>query len=358
MKYTNSSILSLALFLGIALPVSGQDTPSASPPASSSPSVTERPPFATVDGVIIPADHFIKSVQEGMRQKFYHGKIPDDQMAKFQREMGTSLVDRILMVREAKKQGLQPDQSEIQHRIAEFERRYASSPRYQANREAMLGPIVEEMADRSLVTQLKERITKVKEPSEGELRAFYKANPDKFTEPEDLAVSLILLKVEPNAGADAWNNAKKEADQLVGKLKDGADFAEMARIHSGDPSAAKGGKMDYLHSGMLAEDAEKAIASIQPGQFTDAVMVLEGYAIFRLDKRAPPHQLTFEAARERAKKLFTRDAADTQWKQFRKKLWDKASVQINESYYLPLPEPGKEPVGTPHPHAMGGGKAK
>lgn len=315
----------------------------------------ERPPFATVDGVVIEADHFVKTVQQGMRQRFYHGKIPEDEMAKFQREMGSALVERILLVKEARRRGLQPDQADIQRRVAEFDQRYGQSAEYQTNREAMLGPMVEELADRSLAVQLKEQVTKVKDPSEGALRAYYKANPDKFTEPEDLKVSVILLKVSPNAGQDAWGKAKSEADLLHKKLKDGADFAEMARIHSGDASAAKGGRMDYLHSGMLAQDAEQAIARIQPGQITDAVLVLEGYAIFRLDKRTPPRLLSFDDARERAKKIYLRDTADGQWKSFRQGLWDKAKVKINEAYYLPLPETGKPAAHLPHAQAMGGG---
>ncbi|NGZ05961.1 MAG: hypothetical protein G8237_06345 [Magnetococcales bacterium] len=346
-------LLLVASVMGLASPLGA-----AEPVGSGAAGQGERPPFATVDGVAIPAEQFIKAVQEGMRQKYYHGKIPDPEMAKFQREMGNALVDRILFVKEAKKQGLQPDQSQIQQRITEMDQRYGNSPRYQNNREAMLGPMVEELADRSLVNQLKEKITKVKEPSAAELTAYYKANPDTFTEPEDLDVSLILLKVAPNAGVEAWDQAKGEAEQIFGKLKGGADFAEMARIHSGDPSAAKGGRMDYLHSGMLAQEAEKALSLIKPGEITPVILVLEGYAIFRLDKRTPPRKLTFEEARDRAKKLYVRDASDTQWKQFRKKLWDKASVKINESYYLPLTESGKEASGTPHPHALGGGKAK
>ncbi|MBF0340339.1 MAG: peptidylprolyl isomerase [Magnetococcales bacterium] len=350
MRHPRLSILVLAAFLGLAAPGFGQDQ-TAQPTG-------ERPPFATVDGVTITADHFVKTVQEGMRQKYYHGKIPDDEMARFQREMGNSLVERILLVKEAKRLGIQPDQSDIQRRIAQYDQRYGKNPEYQANREAMLGPLVEELADRSLATQLKERITKVKDPTDAELRAFYKANPDKFTEPEDLGVSLILLKVTPDAGADAWSKAKTEAEKLVEKLKKGADFAETARIHSGDPSAAKGGKMDYLHSGMLAKEAEQAITRIQPGQITEAVLVLEGYAIFRLDKRTSPRLLTFEEAQQRAKQLYLRDTADAQWKQFRKGLLDKAKVKINEAYYLPLPESGKESAGTPHPQKTGGGKVK
>ncbi|MBF0628369.1 MAG: peptidyl-prolyl cis-trans isomerase [Magnetococcales bacterium] len=337
------------LILGCAFPSHAQET---------KPAAAERPPFAVVDGVEIPADHFIQSVQQGARQRFYHGKIPDDEMAKFQREMGQALVERLLLVKEAKRQGLQPDQSEIQRTIAEYDQRYATSPRYQTNRESMLGPIVTEMADRSLATQLQEKITRQAEPTKAELLAFYNANPDKFTEPEDLSVSVILLKVDPSAGSEAWENAKGESGKLVQKLKEGADFAELARIHSGDASAAKGGRMDYVHAGMLSEDAEQAIARIQPGQFTDAILVLEGYAIFRLDKRTPPHRLTFDEVKDRAKKLYLRDNSETQWKKFRETLWKKASVKINESYYLPLPEAGKEATDTPHPHAMGGSAAK
>lgn len=306
-----------------------------------------RPPFAVVDTMTISAETFQQAVQQGVRQRFYHATPPEGEMAKFQREIGETLVDRILLVQEARRRGLTPDQASIQKTVAEYDKRYGESERYKANRETMIAPLVSELEDRSLIDQLQAQVRKVPQPAVADVRAFYDANPEKFTEPEDIEVSLILLKVDPSADSSVWETAGQEARAIVEKLKGGADFVELARIHSGDPSAGKGGKMDYLHKGMLAPEAEDALAKIEPGQHTDAIMVLEGYAIFRLDKRTPPRKVPFEEAAERAGGLLQRDSSEKALQELKAGLRKGTPIHIDETYYLPLPPPQADAAQPP-----------
>ncbi|HIJ85455.1 MAG: Peptidylprolyl isomerase [Magnetococcales bacterium] len=299
----------------------------------------ERPPFAVIDSVTISADAFQQAIQQGVKQRFYHGTPPEGEMAKFQREVGDTLVDRVVLLREARRRGLVPDQASIQTQVAEYDKRYGTSERYQANREKMLAPLIGELEDRSLVDQLQKQVTDTPPPSVAEVRAFYDANPEKFTKPENNEISLILLKVDPSAASESWEQASKEAQGIIAKLKAGGDFAEMARLHSGDASAENGGKMDSLHKGTLATEAEEALAKIQPGEFTDPIMVLEGYAIFHLDKREPPRKVSFEDAAERAGNLLKKQLMEKVWNDLKAQLRKSTPIHIDESYYLPLPPP-------------------
>ncbi|MBF0146954.1 MAG: peptidylprolyl isomerase [Magnetococcales bacterium] len=346
-------ILVTSLFfgtLGLGCPVSlvaepseapSKQAPAAQAPAAQAPAAqapAAQAPFAVIDSVTISAEAFQQAVRSGMKQRFYHGAPPEGEVAKFQREIGETLVDRVLLVLEAKKRGLKPDQESIQKTIAEYDKRYGASESYKANRETMIKPLIGELEDRSLIDQLQAQVRMVNPPSLAAVKAFYDANPDKFTEPEDIEVSLILLKVDPSAGPEAWDTASQEANAIVAKLKEGADFAELARIHSADASAEKGGKMDYLHKGMLATEAEEALAKIKPGETTEAIMVLEGYAIFRLDKRSPPRKVSYEEAKERATALLQRETADKALSELKAKLRRSTPLHINEAYYMPLPK--------------------
>ncbi|MBF0133664.1 MAG: peptidyl-prolyl cis-trans isomerase [Magnetococcales bacterium] len=336
------NILVVSLFLGmvgVSCPVGAvEEQPvTAGSSAVAEPS-TKATPFAIIDSVTISAEAFNQAVSMGVRQRFYHGAPPEEEVAKFQREVGESLVDRVLLVLEAKRQGLKPNQESIQKAIAEYDKRYGDSERYKANRETMLGPLIGELEDRSLVEQLQVQVRKVPPPSLADVKAFYNANPDKFTKPEEIEVSLILLKVDPSAGSEAWEQASQEAHAIMAKLKGGADFAELARIHSGDISAEKGGKMDTLHKGTIASEAEEAIAKIKPGEMTDPIMILEGYAIFRLDKRSPPRKVSFEDARERATGLLHRQTSEDALTKLKAKLRKSTAIHINEAYYKPLPK--------------------
>ena len=329
-------LFALFVSLGWSVSFSHAETPTVNP---SSPSAHElRKPFATVGRVTISSETYINSLRQGIRQKFYHGKVPDSELAKFQREVGSQLVDKILLLKEAKRRGIKPDVADVAKTIAGYEKRYANSPRWRADRGKILPGLTTELETQSILTRLEKAVrSAVPSPRTAKVRAYYAAHPDKFTEPMDQKVSLILLKVASSSGGAVWDGARAEAKKLVGKLRKGADFGELAQIHSGDASAGDGGRLDYTHQGMLSEDVEKALAKIQPGEVTDPVMVLEGIGIFRLESRTPPRKVSFKMAKERAKGLLMRELSESTWAKFKKRLWKKGRVSINErEYYLPL----------------------
>lgn len=300
------------------------------------------PPFAHVGGKEISGMDYVMSLERGVRQKFYHGKVPQQEMAQFQRDVGAKLIDRVLLQEEADKRGIKADDKTVEEMIAQYDKRYADSPMWKQNREAMLPGLRQELTTRSVVSQLEKQVRGVPEPTEEQVQAYYDSHPDKFTEPEDQKVSLILLKVDPGAGPAAWQAAQEQATDLVKRLRAGkADFAELAQLHSGDATAEKGGKMGTMHKGTLAEPAEAALAKIQPGEITDPVVVLEGVAIFRLEDRAPAEKIPLAKAKPRATDLLKRELSEQAWTGLLAQLRAATTIQINEKdYYLPLaPEP-------------------
>ncbi|MBF0295661.1 MAG: peptidyl-prolyl cis-trans isomerase [Magnetococcales bacterium] len=321
----------------------------ATPPVGSSP----PPPFARIGDEDIPAQTYFDTVRMEMRWRFYHGTIPADQRDTFLKEVGDILVDRVLLLREAARRRVEPDEALVARQAEEYEKKNAQDPEWQANKETLRPVLLRQLRDQSLLKRLESTVRAVPEPSEQELRAYYEANPDKFTMPMRQEASVILLKVDPGAGGEAWKLAMEKAGLLVKELKAGADFADMARNHSGDASAAQGGKMDNTHQGMIAPEAEKALEKIAVGEITEPIMVLEGVAIFRLDERKPAKLIAFQEVRERAKQLLTRRMADQAWDALKKRLREQTPVSVHEEYYLPSSPAG---AATPKP-AKPGGKA-
>lgn len=62
--------------------------------------------FATVNGEVISTAEFHEFLMTGVRQKFYHGKITAEEQAAFRSEMMQSIVDRVLLLQEARKRGI------------------------------------------------------------------------------------------------------------------------------------------------------------------------------------------------------------------------------------------------------------
>jgi len=310
------------LLLSLAVVNAADAKPSESHPTAES-------VFAEVNGEKISIQEFQSAFQAGMRKRFYHGKIPQDKLQEFRKEVSQTLIDRVLLVEEARRLNIQADNKKISMQLAEYEKRYSDSPFWKENKENVLPGLRKALEGESLIGVFKQQTQTVGMPSEEQAKQFYEKNPALFTTPEKMRVSLILLKVSPSSPASVWEAAKQEADDILKRLKNGADFAELARIHSGDASAIKGGDMGFLHQGMLAEPAQKALDKLSESQVSDAVMSLQGIAIFRLDEKQEAKLNSFENVKERAQKLLQRENSENTWNDLLEKLRANAKIKIN-----------------------------
>ena len=291
-------------------------------------------PFATVGSVVIARAEYEAAVAVGARQKFYHGHAPAEALKAFRREVGEQLVERVLLLEEAKRRGLQPNEAQVRQLVAQYDKRYGNSPQWRARRDELLPVFAEQLRKRSLIEQLERAVREVAAPDERKVRAYYDKHKDLFTEPERLHLSLIVLSVDPSSPAVAWDQAKEEAQRLREELARGADFAETARMRSADRSAADGGDLGYVHRGMLPQPIQAGVVdALQPGELSQAVRLLEGYALVRLEDRKAARLRPFEEVRSRAAALERRERGETAWKALAVTLRSGVRIRVDESAY-------------------------
>jgi parvulin-like peptidyl-prolyl isomerase len=341
------------LGLGVVLtPVAAIAQP-APRPAASAPAASAPPVFATVGDVVVPLPDYQRALAVAVRKKFYHAKPPEGELARFQREVGDDVVDRVLLLAEAKKRGLQPDRARIDATVAGYDAQYGKSDTWKTQREKMLASVVPQLERDSLIEQLERDVRKTEPPTEAALRDYYERHKALFVEPEQVKLAVILLKVEPSAPVAQWRAADEEGKRLHARLKSGADFASLAKLHSGDRSAAQGGQMEYTHRGMLPEAVQQVVDPLKPGATSAPVRLLEGVAILRVDGRKPAQQRAFDDVRPRAAELWQRDASQARWKQLIAELRRATPVRIDESHYAPLPPspPASAPPASAKPSA-------
>ena len=121
---------------------------------------------------------------------------------------------------------------------------------------------------------------------------YYKANPKRFDMPEQVRARHILIPPGPDA--------RDQAAKLLAELKNGADFATLAKENSSDKgSAIKGGDLGFFERGrMVPEFAEAVFALKQPGDLTGVVETKFGLHIIRLEDKRPAGIRDFEDVRE------------------------------------------------------------
>lgn len=340
----NIKLVLIALFAGVVFSsetVAADAVAPASAAAQNSAAMPEI--FAKVDGVVITQQDYDAAFASAARSKFYHGKPPEAELAALQREVGDKLVTNVLLVKEARHRGLKPDEQAIANRLEQHEQRNRENEQWQKNRDQWLPIITSRLQEESLLNQLESVVRDVPPPTDAQLRKYYTAHPDKFTEPEQLRVSIILIAVDPSSLKEEVDKARELGADLVKQLRAGADFAELARAHPGDAaSAERGGDMGYLHGGMLPEAAQTALDNLKVGEISDPVRLLEGIAIFRLTDRNEAKLGDFDVVKTRAGELWLKEEGERVWKSLISQLKKAGSIQVDESRYSPLPEAVEE----------------
>lgn len=292
--------------------------------------------FAKVGDTVITHQEFDNAFAVAARNKFYHGKPPENAMAALQREVGQSMVDEILIAKEARRRKLQPDHAAVKQMLDGYEERYRTSEQWKNNRARLLPGLKAKLERDSLLEQVRKQVRNVGEPTSRQLEQYWENHKDKFTSPQQVHLGMILLKVDPSSPQAKWDGARDEGAAIVKRLRSGADFKQLAQLHSGDASAERGGDMGYVHHGMLPEPAQQAVDKLKPGEISDAVVLLEGVAVFRLEERKPPKLNPLDAVRERAGDLWKRDRGDEAWTALLAKLRRETPVKFDESRFLPL----------------------
>ncbi len=130
-------------------------------------------------------------------------------------------------------------------------------------------------------------------------RQFYDQNPDKFKKPESLHASHILIGTDAGATPETKAAAKQKAEDLLVKIKGGADFAELAKAESTCPSAQKGGDLGSFGRGQMVKPFEEAAFSLQDGEVSGVVETQFGYHIIKSQGKTPSEIVPFEQVEAR-----------------------------------------------------------
>ena len=166
---------------------------------------------------------------------------------------------------------------------------------YQANPQQFQAP--EQASIEYLVLDL-ESVKKGIVVNEADLKTYYEQNVASNAGKEERRASHILIAAPKDAPAAERAAAKARAEELLAAVRQNpASFADLARKHSKDGSAAKGGDLEFLARGATVKPFEDALFALKKGETSGVVETDFGYHIIRLTDIKTPRQRTFEEMR-------------------------------------------------------------
>lgn len=176
--------------------------------------------------------------------------------------------------------------------------------------------------------------------SEEDLRALYDKEATRFRQPERRSVRHILIQLPSGADEATQQAARQRAEQVLERLRQGEDFAALAKELSEDPgSAAQGGDLGLIERGMMDPAFEGAAFALAAQTLSDPVKSAFGYHLLRVDQIVPEQVKPFAEVRDEL-------AKEAQKKHMEGQYFELAERLANLTYEHPDSlEPAAEALG-------------
>jgi len=125
-----------------------------------------------------------------------------------------------------------------------------------------------------------------------ELSNYYNSHIDKFMMPEEIKLRNILIKPKEDP-----KKALELANNILARLKEGSDFAGLAKVYSEGPNASEGGLMGYVKKGDLLPEIEKVVFELNEQETSGIIQTSVGYHIFKVEEKKASKQMSLSEAR-------------------------------------------------------------
>jgi len=289
--------------------------------------------FATIDNIAISEAQLREFIYQQNRSSFYHGKPPEGEEIDFYRESGNKLIEYYLIAQAAKINGLKINQQEVAKQVADYDALYVENEQWQIVRVDFLPMYRQLLAVIDLAEQYQVFIKDSIILSKAQVQTYHANHMEKFTQPPQNHVAVIMMNVAPSAGGFVWQAVEQQAEDIYNKLQQGANFADLAELHSTDITADNGGDMGFIHQGMIAKKVDDLLLTMQVGEVTKPLALLDGIAIFKLIDRKPEIAHSFNEVEQRAGLLALADAREAAWTNELAQLKEQVQITVNESVF-------------------------
>lgn len=207
-----------------------------------------------------------------------------------------SMIESRLIIQKAKDLNYTVDESKIraaaEKQIKQIKTRFASEEEYTRELRKMkltnsdlMKYFIDSLTEQALTQQFYQKQIAIKVMiSDKEMKEFYDANKDTLAiKPVTWNIGMILRNIQASEATD-----KEQLDAIKAiqaRLKQGEDFATLAKSVSECPSASQGGDLGFFSRGMMVKPFDDAAFALREGEVSDIVKTQYGYHLIKLNEK-------------------------------------------------------------------------
>ena len=228
-----------------------------------------------LDGLVERA----KKAYEAQKQEF--PKVGTPEFQNVQTQYVAFLVQREEFEKEAAGLGIEIAEKDVDKELEEFVKSRFEGDRKKFEKALADQSFTEEEFRETLLTavlsqKLFDAVTKDVEVTDAEIVAYYTQNASQYGTPESRDVRHILISEKEGDKVD-FATSKAEADRIYAELKDGADFAALAKQTSDDPGSKDSGGKLTITRGQTVPEFDKTAFELEQGVVSSPVKTTYGY---------------------------------------------------------------------------------
>jgi parvulin-like peptidyl-prolyl isomerase len=239
------------------------------------------------------------------------------------------LIQKKILLKEAVAKGVSVTDEDLEKEIRKFKSRYTERDfqkilekrniDYDSWREVKrINLMTDRLVEEKLFTNL--------EVSEEKIKDYYDQHQQEFTQPEAVHIRQIVTE---NRGT---------ADAILKKLKEGDNFARLARDLSIAPDRLQGGDLGFISRGSFPKEFEVAF-DIKVGELSPIVSSLYGFHIFKVIEKQPEKLLPLDDVKDQIEEWLRENAREEAFQNYYQDLRKKYPVEIRMRVLKAIPAP-------------------
>ena len=288
---------------------------------------------ATVNGVIITLSTLQERTSILMQQMQSAGETLKMEEKEFILKTLDSIIEEKLQLLEAKRAGLEVDESAVQAALDEILSKnnitmeQMEEMLLQENRSMEL--YKNHIRDQIMTSKVMQyHMGKFGEVSDKQIKKYYFQHQKDYWEPTKPFVRHILFIVEEDSPDGVRESKREQANQVLEQAQSGADFSELAKEYSEDVSASSGGEVGWLTKGHLVPEFESAAFGLKPGELSDVVESRYGFHIIKVEKVRLGKAEPLDNVKAKIKQTLSLEARHKKYTDWIKDLKKDSMIQI------------------------------
>jgi peptidyl-prolyl cis-trans isomerase C len=237
-----------------------------------------------------------------------------------QRSFLVQVIDRELVLAQAERLGISIPGADVDQALQEYRRDYPGNEFEQMLQEQ--GLTLEQWRRELEQGLLMEKVVRQVayagiSVTDAEVEDYYRGRRDEFDRPAQVRARQIVVA------------SQEEGQQLLGRLRQGESFVEVAQKHSLSADSEQGGDLGFFARGQMPAEFDAAVFTLPVGRISDLVQSEYGFHIFQVEERRAGMRLTLAEVREEVREAVRSLKEEQAYQEWLQELRSRATIEIN-----------------------------